>query len=247
MPFQDWSDPQEAKQWDEKGDRTNPARAFQLELLLCALATAKIETKPILDLGFGSGRVEELIFNHFSHVQIVGIDQSQAMMDIAKKRLEPYGEQFVGMQHDLRDLHTLNIQNDSFSCVIAVQSLHHLVAVELKKAYSWIYKVLQPGGVFLLLDRMRVENERTFDVLQSIWRDQDRREHSTVLIHEGNTFMEHQHIVQQRGDFPALLDEHMAWLRETSFDVACLHAYGNRALIAGIKGGTNDRAQMAIR
>jgi hypothetical protein len=37
------------------------------------------------------------------------------------------------------------------------------------------------------------------------------------------------------GDRPSTLGQHLAWLREADLEPACLHAYGNRAVMVGRK------------
>jgi hypothetical protein len=38
-----------------------------------------------------------------------------------------------------------------------------------------------------------------------------------------------------KGDHPASLEEHFAWLREAGFSAGCLHLSLNRALLAAVK------------
>ena len=64
MPQKDaWDDKGFADRWDGKNHfRDNPGRGEQLDLILHLLAGGCREDSLILDLGSGSGRVEELIF-----------------------------------------------------------------------------------------------------------------------------------------------------------------------------------------
>jgi trans-aconitate methyltransferase len=86
MPPQDaWADKNFADQWDGRNHfRDNPDRGEQLDLLVTLLADECGESSRIIDLGSGSGRVEELIFDRIPGVHVVGIDSSPSMMDIAK-------------------------------------------------------------------------------------------------------------------------------------------------------------------
>ncbi len=245
----DWNNPEEIREWDEYGDNFNPTRTEQLDLLVSILAASCLsQTTPhvsvaspappanwILDLGYGSGKVEQLIFERISGVNILGVDSSKAMMELAEKRLQPYIGQFEALQFDLNHLASLTLPAHPFQCVIAVQSLHHLSSVQLRTAYEWIYQQLKSGGVFLLLDRVQVETAVLWQVMQAVWRRQDQIYGSTVMMHEGKDFNEHEQIVYARGDFPVRIDDHLSWLRDCGFAATCVHAHGNRALIVGVK------------
>ncbi len=234
MPH-DWRDPETARRWDRQGHETNPCRPEQLDILVSVLAEHWRPGAWLLDLGFGSGQVEALIFDRIPDARVVGIDGSDAMMALAAERLRPYGDRFASVRHDLGALREARLPGHAYRFAIAVQSLHHLSAEDMRAAYGWIHHRLEPGGLFLLLDRMRVESAETWRVMHSVWRRQDHEYGTRVADHEGATFEDHERLVRERGDLPVLLDQHLQWLREAGFAVACLHAHGNRALVAGIK------------
>lgn len=230
MPH-NWEDPSEVRNWDEHPSRYNPTRPEQLDILVSVVADLWRPGDWLLDLGCGSGQVEELLFTRLPAAGIVGIDSSSEMMRLAKARLA--GRAFEPLQHDLADLGTLAPPPHPYRCALAVQSLHHLSAPDMAGAYRWLHGRLEPGGVFLLLDRLRVEDAATWSLLQPVWRRQDRLLGSRAAEREGADFAAHTATVAERGDRPVLLEEHLAWLRAAGFAPACLHLHGNRALIAG--------------
>lgn len=232
---QDWSNPMTAMKWDQSGKNTNPLREEQLDILVTLLANSYQPNKWILDLGYGSGQIEKTIFERIPLAKIVGIDNSDAMMELARQRLSQYKNEFVSIKWDLANIDSLKLPPHQYGHVLAIQSLHHLSKTEMQAAYSRIHEILMPGGLFLLLDRIRIETTNLWSLFHTIWHRQDSLYGSVVANHEGTTFKEHERIVRDRGDFPVLLDEHLNWLRETGFEAACLHLHGNRALIAGIK------------
>ncbi|MCF8567473.1 class I SAM-dependent methyltransferase [Alicyclobacillus tolerans] len=232
---QDWSNADTAKRWDGNTTRANPLRTEQLDILLTLLENSVQLHSWILDLGYGSGQIEELVFERIPHAKVVGVDNSDAMMTLAKNRLAEYSEKFVSVKGDLSRLDSLELPACTYGHVIAVQSLHHLSREQMQAAYRRIYDLLEPGGLFVLLDRMRVETFALWSLYRELWKRQDKLHDTTVASHEGATFQDHERIVRDRGDFPALLDDHLVWLRQAGFEAACLHAHGNRALIAGKK------------
>jgi ubiquinone/menaquinone biosynthesis C-methylase UbiE len=233
--MRDWKNAALAAAWDAGADRNNPARQEQLDILISVLADAYQPGKWTLDLGFGSGQVEKLIFERIPQARVVGVDSSREMMALAAERLAPYAERYQAVEHDLAQIDSLILPEHPYQFVISVQALHHLEPDEMQAAYRFIHRVLEPGGLFLLLDRMRVETPGLWTVIQSVWARQDRVYGSTVKDHEGATFAEHEQRVRGRGDLPVGLEQHLIWLRGSGFEAACLHLHANRALIAGRK------------
>ena len=233
----DWHDADTARRWDLHGGANNPCRPEQLDALVSILASFWRPGQWLLDLGSGSGQVEQRIFERIPGAHVVGIDGSSAMMGLARQRLRGHSGRFEGIEHDLAALTAVGLPDHPYHFVIAVQSLHHLSQPEMRSAYRWIHDRLEPGGLFLLLDRLRVENTDTWRVLRRVWERQDQEYGSRVAEHEGESFSDHARIVGDRGDYPVLLEEHLHWLREVGFAPACLHLHGHRALMVGVKGG----------
>ena len=232
MPFHDWKDAQSAASWDARGAQSHPTRTEQLDILLSIMADAYQPGKWVLDLGFGSGLVEELLFQRIPAAQVVGVDMSREMIALAEQRLTPYTGQLQVVEHDLKQIASLRLPDHPYQFVIAVQSLHHLLPDEMQATYRFIHRTLEPGGLFLLSDRIRVHPPELWSVFQSVWARQDRVYESDRVNHEGTTFADHEQIVRERGDLPVTLEEHLLWLREAGFVPACVHLHANRALIA---------------
>lgn len=232
---QDWGNSITAIQWDKSGKNRNPIRGEQLDILVSILENSFEQNEWILDLGYGSGQIEKLIFERIPQAKILGVDNSAPMMELAQQRLSQYENQFFSVKWDLANINGLKLPDHKYRHVLAVQSLHHLSKADMQAVYRRIYEILEPGGIFLLMDRIRVETSDLLSVFQTVWQRQDRHYDSEVANHEGINFEEHDRIIRKRGDFPVLLDEHLKWLREVGFETACIHSHGNRALIVGIK------------
>lgn len=234
----DWHDPETARRWDRTATERNPVRAEQLDILAAVLGKLWTPGDWLLDLGYGSGQVEKLLFERIPAACAVGVDSSEAMMALARDRLAAHGSRFAAVRHDLAALGGLRLPPRPYRFAIAVQSLHHLEPAEMREAYGWLARQLQPGGLFLLLDRVRVENRAVWPAMRAVWERLDAVHGSGVAAHEGADLAAHEAAARERGDRPVLLDEHLAWLRSAGFDPACLHLHGNRALVAGVVSGT---------
>src|SRR5579862_6213955 len=98
---QDFHDPNMVRQWDSDPARQNPTRPEQLDLLISILADVYQSGDTILDLGFGSGIVEALIFERIPSAQVIGVDSSPTMMALAHERLKPHADQYRAIEHNL--------------------------------------------------------------------------------------------------------------------------------------------------
>ncbi|MBU1203118.1 class I SAM-dependent methyltransferase [Patescibacteria group bacterium] len=102
------------------------------------LANKKI-TKA-LELGSGTGRLANNLFKIAKNVY--GIDASEAVLKIAQ-------EKYPQLKLTCGEVVNLPYQNNFFDLVIINGSLHHFFAVE--KTFQEAYRVLKPGGAFVLL------------------------------------------------------------------------------------------------
>jgi trans-aconitate methyltransferase len=102
-----WLDPEFAQQWDIKTNGRNPIRLEQLDIVASIVADLYKEGNSIVDLGFGSGHLEEMILRRRPEAKIIGIDSSAAMINLAHKRLRTYlkshNENYKAIQHDLAE------------------------------------------------------------------------------------------------------------------------------------------------
>lgn len=232
--MEDWTDPEVARKWDADNTSYNPTRLEQLDILLSVLKDEYRPGTTILDVGMGSGQVEKMLFEGIPDAYIVGTDFSEPMLALAQARLAPWGEHYEIVRQDLTRVLDTELPERDYSVAFSVQVIHNVAHRHKREAFAFMHKALMPGGLFLLLDRIRVSTPALFNVYGSVWDRLDRL--ARVRHREGNTFEEHERSVSTRGDQPATLEEHLVWLRETGFaEVACLHLHGNRALFAARK------------
>jgi tRNA (cmo5U34)-methyltransferase len=230
---EDWTDEQTVRDWDADPTGHNPVRAEQLDILLSVLQSEYRTGKTILDIGMGSGIVEEMIFQRMPGAQIVGIDASEPMVRLANQRLAPYKDQYEVMMHDITNIGGVRLPERDYQIVISIQTIHNVEGQHKREVFEFVHRTLEPGGLFLLLDRIKVDTPGLFSCYDSVWKRLERVHNANMR--EGESFEQHEHIVNARGDLPISLERHLEWLREAGFEVACLHLHGNRALFAGRK------------
>lgn len=107
----------------------------------------------LLDLGVGAGRMLELFAKQASVA--VGVDQSTAMLAVARAAMERAGLRHVQLRQG--DLYALPVQGGSYDLVILHQVLHYLD--EPARALREAARALAPGGRLAIVDLSPHENE----------------------------------------------------------------------------------------
>ena len=107
----------------------------------------------LLDLGAGAGRMLELFAGQASRA--VGVDQSTAMLAVARAAMERAGLRHVQLRQG--DVYALPVQGGSYDLVILHQVLHYLD--EPARALREAARALAPGGRLAIVDLSPHENE----------------------------------------------------------------------------------------
>ena len=228
-----WLNPSRTSNWDSDPLSGNPLRGEQLDLLLTLIADHYTSGSTILDIGSGSGLVEEQLFQRLPEASVVGVDYSPAMIDMAMKRLGGRDKQFVTVQHDLCNIEAAKLPKRDYRIAFSVQTIHNLPPENQWNVISWVYKVLAKPGFFFFLDRIAVPGADSFSCYQSVWKRQERVYLSS--IDEGGSFPEHQQYLDEQGDSPLTLQENLKIIADSGFQASVLDVRGNRALIACVK------------
>lgn len=100
------------------------------------------EGDSVLDVGCGNGRLLELLED--KHINYLGIDISEKLIELAKKKY-PQNNFLVA------DNLNLPFPNNNFDKVFSIAVLHTIPSEELrKKALLELKRVLKPGGLLVL-------------------------------------------------------------------------------------------------
>jgi tRNA (cmo5U34)-methyltransferase len=221
-----WKTDETAMAWDAHGGGELPTRAEQQDVLLALLAASDIGDGAVLDLGIGSGLVAEAVLQALPDAQLVGIDSSDAMLDLARERLSPFGSRVLLRSHDLADLDAIDLPSLRYKAAFSIQTLHHLSDAEKAAAFAWTAAAIDPGGLVVVIDRVKVD-EPLYQDWAVVWRRVDSK--------TPRTYANHAEELTQAGDRPALLQDQLAWMESAGLHAGCLHLYGNRAVLVGRK------------
>jgi tRNA (cmo5U34)-methyltransferase len=170
------------------------------------------DTRRILDLGTGDGRLLALVRRQHPATEAVAIDFSPAMLDEARKRFA--GDTTVTVVE--HNLDALLPRLGKFDAVISSFAIHHLMHERKKELYTEVYRLLNTGGVFCNLEHVSSPSEQL---------------HEEFLLRIGFS-------VETEDPSNKLLDleTQLGWLREIGFvDVDCHWKWRELALLVGVR------------
>jgi SAM-dependent methyltransferase len=231
----DWENPDFAQHWDAVVSGANPSRAEHLNILVAIVERVYVPGTSILDLGIGSGLVELALLARLPEAQIVGVEQSEAMIALAERRLTPFADRCQIVRHDLADIETLTLPEGTYSVAFSVQTLHHIPHEAQRAVYGFVARLLPPGGVFLHIERVALDAETFATVIAPAWDSLERR----AEVKSGGTAEDFLARLRYKSEYAATLEQHLGWLREAGLAATCLHLQLNRAMMAAVKRSTN--------
>ena len=134
--------------WTESIIASPDDYAEQSELFVKVIEeNSSIEAKTLLHLGCGAGGNDYTFKKHF---RVTGVDISDAMLEIARKR----NPEVTYICDDMRKIEL----TECFDAVAVPDSIGHMVTKrDLKKTITAASKHLKPGGVLLIVAQIREE------------------------------------------------------------------------------------------
>ena len=103
------------------------------------------ERNLVLDLGCGTGTLTELLYK--KGYDMIGIDNSSSMLNIAMEKKEKSGANILYLLQDMRDLELYSTVGTVISVCDSVNYI--LEEEELQKVFSLVNNYLYPGGIFI--------------------------------------------------------------------------------------------------
>lgn len=110
-------------------------------------------TGNLLDVATGGGHVANALAPYFK--EVTALDLTQDMLHEAEKFLKANGQHNVVLVQG--DAESNPFPNDSFDVVTCRIAAHHFPAVD--RFIGEVYRVLKPGGLFILVDNVAPEND----------------------------------------------------------------------------------------
>jgi ubiquinone/menaquinone biosynthesis C-methylase UbiE len=113
-------------------------------------------TRRILDLGTGDGRLLALVRREHPDTEAVAVDFSPAMLEAVRKRFA--GDSSVNVVAHNFDEALPALGN--FDAIISSFAIHHVVHERKRTLCTEIYNLLNPGGVFCNLEHVASPSQR---------------------------------------------------------------------------------------
>lgn len=103
------------------------------------------EKNLVVDLGCGTGTLAELLYE--KGYDMIGVDASESMLNIAMDKKAERGSEILYLQQDMRELELYSTVGTVYS---VCDSLNYILEEEeLKTVFSLVNNYLFPGGIFI--------------------------------------------------------------------------------------------------
>ena len=198
-----------ASEYDEKIHATLPFYdSFHRQTIDLVRSLPKSPEK-WLDIGCGTGNLYLCAEKCFPDTEFILADPSEEMLAIARGKIAADKSPLFL----LSDSQSLTFPDNSFDVISAIQSHHYSDQAERKKAVENSFRMLRPGGVFIVFENIRPRSEKALPVAQ--------RRLENYQIRRGRTRNDaRQHIDRfDREYFPITIPEHLSLLDEIGFSV----------------------------
>lgn len=145
--------PMTAEEYDNKINDTIPYYSEFYKQTLDVVEQCAFGTINWLDLGCGTGSLEEQAFERFTDISFTLADPSKKMLEKAAEKLKDRSVQYICAGSD-----TIDFEN-RFDVVTAIQSHHYMHKEERKKATKGVYRALKEGGIYICFENVVPEDE----------------------------------------------------------------------------------------
>jgi len=116
----------------------------------------------VADLGCGTGEMLG-IFHPSDNKELIGVDSSPEMLEQARIKLPGLN----GIDLRLGELENLPMKDQEVDTVIMSMVLYHIF--EPEKSLHEVFRVLKPGGIFLLSDFEKHDRENVKKIIGGAW------------------------------------------------------------------------------
>jgi SAM-dependent methyltransferase len=221
-----WNDEDFVRVWDKHP--SHPLKLEQLDILAAVVSENWRRGARVLDLGCGTGKVEERILARLPVARFVCVDRSDTMLKFARKRLAAYGQQCRFVRADLARVDRLELPDRPFRFIILVDVVHELTDPAKRKLLRFCRRNLTPDGIVLFIDRIALDVKNLGSAHAAVLRRLQRLTGIRTGQFSG-CFVDSRHRDHER---PLALEPYLRLFRACGFAPAVLHLHFHKALFA---------------
>lgn len=154
-----WKEADRVTDYVEQADRDAQQIAEVFGLLTGVLPFDGDAEVRLLDIGSGHGVLAAAVLDAYPRARAVGLDVSQAMMEVGRERMARFGDRFQYHEGDFADGHLPRDLAGPFDLVVSSRAIHHITPDAKRQLFGDIFQLLTPGGCFMDVDNMRPRDE----------------------------------------------------------------------------------------
>jgi tRNA (cmo5U34)-methyltransferase len=229
VPGHHWKEKDRVQEYVERTTAQSDDRRAFFNLMVDLLPFEPQQAIRVLDIGSGYGALAAAVLDRCPAATAVGLDISDAMMEIGRQRMGQYGARFRYHVGDFAEGALPDDLTGRFDAVIASASIHHLPSDAKRRLYAEIYNQLNRGGCFFTVDSVMPEEE-TIRAFYRRRREQERvrRADPAPAERPPHAVLTHHHIES--------VANQILWLRDAGFEaVDCFHKRLGQSIIGGFK------------
>ncbi len=236
-----YSAAERVRRYDADMDLMHPNRHKMAEVALEVLPFDPEDGLRALELGIGTGFLASRFLRKYPHATLVGLDGSQAMLELASARLSDTHDGVKYLAARFEDLADVIADEQQFDVVLSCHALHHLDPVEKGRLLRFVADHLVFGGWFINADLVANEFVEIEEVSQrvrveGIYARNAGRDPRFVDRGEIRAFLDD--LERTEGDQPLPLAEDVRLLREAGITNASVFWQEYRE---AVYGGSRNR------
>jgi tRNA (cmo5U34)-methyltransferase len=233
-----WSDPSFTRHYRDISGLQLPMRDRVLALMQAFYRYHPFSQgkNRIMDLGSGDGVVGQVLLGPAEGDRLVLVDGSPDMLMAARERFGP-DSRVEYLHASFEEMIEKPPDYAPFSLVASSLAVHH-IPLEMKyRLFSVIYRLVSPGGYFLVYDTVLPPTSRLEEFYMELWKQWIREQkalYKTDLDME--SMLSYHHLAPEHHKNLDTMDDYMSAMRSAGFcEVDCIFKYGVFALICGMK------------
>lgn len=161
MPEYRWNVSAFAEGYDAAAPEIHPYYVAIQDYLIDLLARESEADACVLDLGGGSGRLVERILEEFPQSTAIVLDQSEAFLGLAERRLVRFSDRITFVQSRLQDRWIEELKRQP-NAIVSMSAIHHLDPSEKAQLYLQAFDALDVHGTFMNGDEIRDADDHVY-------------------------------------------------------------------------------------